>query len=106
MKKRLTVLLLIVLIIINLYQFILYNYSKPLYRDAVPNEEVASQIAEIVLVSVYGDDVLLNKPFEVIYDKKKKVWTVYNSLPNGYLGWGTNVIIRKKDAKVMNIILE
>jgi hypothetical protein len=103
MKKVIKILLVISLLGLNIIQFFIYNYSHNLPIDAVPNEVVAIQIAEAVLIPIYGEDVLLNRPFEVIYDKSMKSWIVIGTLPEGYLGGVSEVVIKKKDGKIMKI---
>jgi hypothetical protein len=103
MKKVMKILLVISLLALNIIQFFIYNYSHNLPIDVVPNEEVAIQIAETVLIPIYGEDVLFNRPFKVINDKSMKSWIVIGTLPEGYLGDVPEIIIRKKDGRIMKI---
>jgi hypothetical protein len=103
MKKVIKILLVIALLGLNIIQFYIYNYSHNLRVEAVPNEEVAIQIAEAVLIPIYGEDVLLNRPFKAIYDKSLKSWIVIGTLPEGYLGGVPEIVIRRKDGRIMKI---
>jgi len=95
-----------VLVAVNVTQFVLN--SNRLFTDAVPNEETASTIAEVVLISVYGDDVQFTKPYSVTYNKVKKAWIVTGNLPEPQEGQLINggvpeIIIRKRDGRIMKI---
>jgi uncharacterized membrane-anchored protein len=88
--------------IINIFQFI-HNYSKLLYKDAIPDEEVAIQYTELVLVSMFDVDLSEYRPFTVEFNKYKQAWVVISTLPEGYLGKPSVFVIRKKDGKIMKI---
>jgi hypothetical protein len=74
--------------------------------EAVPNEEVAIQIAEVILESSFKIEPSSSNQYNVTYDKRKKTWTVLLPLPEESLGWECKLVIRKKDARIMEIILE
>jgi hypothetical protein len=91
------------LFIVNVFQFVWYNYSNRLPFVVVPDEAAALRIAESVLVSVYGDGVFVTKPFKVTYHDSDKTWHIIGSLPRNSVGGVPEIIIRKTDAKVMFI---
>jgi hypothetical protein len=90
----------------NIAQLI-WNNGR-LFVDAVPNEETALIIAEAILISAYGGDVLFTKPFCATYDKFRKAWIVTGKLPEPPEGQFINggvpeIVIRKRDGKIMKI---
>ena len=101
--KKILLGVIIILLFINILQFISYNFSKQLPKDAVPNQEVAIKIAEAVLVSVYSEGILLSKPFVVKYNEVSKAWVVRGTIPEGDLGSPPKIIIRKNDGKILDI---
>ena len=104
MKKRTIALCCVMAVLLagNILQFALNNTSR-LLVVAVPDEETALKIAEAVLLSTYGDDVLSEKPFIAAFDESKKAWIVTGSLPDGYVGGVPEIVIRKSDAKILKI---
>ena len=72
-------------------------------RNAVPDEETALNIAEAVLVSVYGEDVLSSKPFNVAFDESNQVWIIKGSLPEGTNGGVPEIVIKKHDGTILKI---
>ena len=102
-----------ILLIVNVFQF-LNNYSGDEIpnrgikwglssKDAVPDEETALKIAEAVLVSVYGEDVLSSKPFNVTFDESNQVWIIKGSLPEGDEGDVPEIVIKKRDGTILKI---
>jgi hypothetical protein len=55
------------------------------------------------LVSVYGEEVLSNKPFNVTYNNFRKVWIITGSLPEGFDGDIPEIVIRKHDGMILKI---
>lgn len=92
-----------VLLILNIYQFSLHGFSGRLSVVAVPDEKTAVGIAETVLLSVYGEDVLDKKPFHATFNTTKKEWIITSSLPEGYVGGVPEIVIRQSDGKIMKI---
>ena len=103
-KSRVFVLYCIIAILLvgNIFQFVCNN-TNHLSVVAVPDEETALKIAESVLVSVYGDDVLLKNPFNATFDDSRRVWVIVGSLPEGYVGGVPEIVIRKSDGKIIKI---
>lgn len=114
MKKKTIALCLIIVILLagNAFQF-WNSHSKYLFtdeyndylsfHDAVPDEETALKIAEAILISVYGEDVLSKKPFNVTYNSFRKVWIVVGTLPEGDEGAVPEIVIRKSDGMILKI---
>jgi hypothetical protein len=114
MKKKTIVLCLIILILLagSVFQF-WSSHSKYLltdeyndylsFYDAVPDEETALLIAEAVLVSVYGEEVLSKKPFNITYNNFRKAWIIVGTLPEGEEGDVPKIAIRKSDGMIMKI---
>ncbi|MDA3842813.1 MAG: YbbC/YhhH family protein [Candidatus Kapabacteria bacterium] len=74
-------------------------------RSYVPDKETASKIAEIILLSVYGEQVNKQKPFKVTCENDS-VWSINGVLPEpkeGYMNIGgvAHIRIRKKDCKIL-----
>lgn len=69
----------------------------------VPNPETAIQIAEAVLIPIYGkEQIESERPF--VANLHGDIWTVAGSLPEGWLGGVAEVEIRKSDGNVMRVI--
>ena len=94
----------------NIFQMV-WN-SSLFYFDAVPDEETAKKITEVVLKSMYGEDYFalggLYTTMETSFDAIRRAWIVrevFPEFPEGYLVLGTvlEVVIRMKDAKIMSI---
>ena len=102
-NKMICYILIVILLLGNIVQFYLHNYSKRLFIDAVPDEKTAIQIAESVLVAVYGNDVLNERPFNVLIDKKRGVWFISGTLPDDHVGGVAEITIRIRDGKIMRI---
>ena len=77
------------------------NYRP--HTGYVPNPETAVQIAEAVLLPIYGkEQVESERPF--VANLNGDIWTVEGSLPDGWLGGVAEVDIRKSDGKIMRLI--
>lgn len=77
-----------------------YKYNYPL----VPNEETAAKIAEIVWVSIYGEKIYNQKPYCVNLIKDS-IWVVNGSVPAGGYGENAYIEIRKKDGKILKVLM-
>lgn len=84
------------------------NSSTKVYDFAdgfIPDEKTAAKVAEAILPSFYGDDVLDEKPFSVklVGDT---VWVVDGSLSSGKNsnGGAAHIEMRKKDGAILKII--
>jgi hypothetical protein len=71
-------------------------------QGCVPNEEVATNVAQALLKSVYGDGLDNQRPFraELLGDS---VWAVAGSRPKGVIGGVAYIEIRKSDASVVGM---
>lgn len=75
----------------------------------VPNEEVAIKIAEIILVYIYGEDVIINRPFIAELIDDGTIWYIKGTFPHenepGYWGGGVPYIkIAKSDGRIIGFI--
>ena len=68
----------------------------------VPDSKTAVQIAQIILVNVYGEKVLKKRPFIAVL--KEGVWIVDGSLEKGMDGGVPHIEIQKSDGKIINVI--
>ena len=102
-EKRMIILYCIIAILLagNIFQFV-WNNTSQLSVDAVPDEETALKIAEAVLVSAYGNNVL-SDPLKVAFNEAIQVWCVYGTLPEGYVGGVPEIYIQKSDGKILKI---
>ena len=78
-----------------------YNFTD----GFIPDERVATKVAEAILPSFYGNDVLNERPFSVklVGDT---VWLVDRTLASGKStnGGTAHVEIRKKDGTILKMI--
>ncbi len=84
--------------------------SNPLYKkDVVPNAWIAAKIAEAVLLPIYGDIIIAQKPFkcELLQDS---IWyvqgdghTIMTEKSLFYIDFVGQVYIQKKDGKILRI---
>jgi len=68
----------------------------------VPDSTTAIQIAQILFVRVYGEQVLKKKPF-IATLKNGETWIVEGSLDEGMDGGVPHVEIQKSDGKIINL---
>jgi hypothetical protein len=76
-------------------------------RDTVNidlDEQSAVQIAEVVLVRVYGKKVLGQRPWNVT--KGESAFKIVGSLPKGWDGGVASIEINRRNAQVISIIHE
>lgn len=95
--------MIIILLLVNILQYHINNNYRPLPSDAVPNEVIAKQIADVIQVSVLKTDPTKLMNSEVTYDKMRKVWVVIIKIPELGFGSDCKIVIRKKDAKIMEV---
>ena len=110
MKYKMVILCCIIVFLLfgNGFQFVWNNYANRLPVDAVPNEVTALEIGKAVLMSVslgYDVDTLDERSFDVTFNNRQNVWIITSSLPDGYLGGVSEIIIRKSDGKIIKIYL-
>lgn len=83
----------------------LMNFCEASEKSLVPSKKVAAEIAEAVLVPIYGHDVLKQRPFEVT--ESSDYWLVDGVLrapPTEVAVGGTvHIEIRKKDGLLKNV---
>jgi len=69
----------------------------------VPNETTAIKIAIAVLIPIYGDEILNNKPYKI--KLKGGVWYIEGSLPANFtLGGVPYIEIQKSDGKILKVM--
>lgn len=68
----------------------------------VPNAETAIKIAEAILVPIYGERVLDNRPF--VAKLEDGVWYVEGTLPIECVGGVPYVELQKSDCKILSVI--
>lgn len=72
--------------------------------DYVPNEKVASQIADVILTSIYGEDVIgKQKPFTVMLSNDS-VWVVRGTQKKIEIGGVAYIEISKRDCRILKVI--
>ena len=69
-------------------------------RELIDDKETAIKIAEVILVSVYGNTIYENKPFKARSIKNNTVWMVKGTLKYD-VGGVPFIEIQKKDCKVI-----
>lgn len=81
--------------------------SQAADKNLVPTELVATQIAEAVLVPIYGKDVLKQRPFKV--RDENGYWIIDGVLKTTkpgtvVIGGVAHIEIRKRDGSIQNVI--
>lgn len=84
--------------------------NNPEYKkDVVPNAWIAAKIAEAVLLPIYGDRIIAQKPFkcELLQDSiwyvKGDSHTILTEKSLSYIDFVGQVYIQKKDGKILRI---
>ena len=82
------------------------NYTELVENGFVPDEETAGKIADIILCKIYGEEVLLKKPYQIklIGD----TWYIEGTLKNDKfesLSFGgiPYIKIRKSDGAILGV---
>jgi hypothetical protein len=75
-------------------------------KGVLPNEESAIKVAETILVNVYGEKVLEERPFKAKLDGETWIITGTFHCPQGSVckGGVAHIEISKKDGKVRSVI--
>ena len=97
------------IILLGLTSFIVINKGDQNMVDKwipsqgfVPNEFVARQIAEAVLLPIYGEGVLEQKPFNVRLIKDS-IWGVEGVQKEVSIGGVAYIEIQKSDCKILKV---
>jgi len=103
MSKYLFIGIIVILFSFNIVQLYGNHIKYRLPKDMVPNEQTARAIAYNVLLAGHDDDdkEKVLDSYNVTYLPQKKAWLVHKSIPEGYLGGGFEIVIRKNDGKIM-----
>ena len=87
-------------ILISAFLFSFNSYTQAL--TVVPTAKIAEQLADVVLPSIYGKQVLEQKPYKI--SDKGDYWYIDGQLPKKYvLGGSIHCEIRKSDGSFKNI---
>ena len=82
-----------------------YNLSANALQNSdlelVKDEKIAVEIAEIVLINVYGKEIKEKFPLIVNFDSEFNVWILEGQLKKGTFGGIPYVVIKKKDGQVV-----
>ncbi len=82
------------------------NYHNEVKRknelDFVPNKYVASQVAEVILVSIYGDDILNQMPFNVTIESDS-IWVVKGVRTPPELRGEATIKINKRTCEIIDV---
>ncbi len=70
--------------------------------DYVPNEKVARQVAEVILISIYGQEIKKQKPFNVKL-QGDSLWIITGVQKKVEIGGVAYIEIQKKDCKILNV---
>jgi hypothetical protein len=76
--------------------------NKAAFEGFVPNKAVARQIAEAILLPIYGDEILNQKPFEVSL-LKDSIWVVTGIQKEVSIGGVVYMEIQKSDCKILKV---
>jgi len=108
MKNKVTISIIIVLILVNIFQLI-WNYleSKPAW-NAIPTEEAALEVGKALINSVYGKSIYDDYDYTVIYCEKRDAWYVSKSLQYNnntliIVGAASGVLFRRSDGKLLEV---
>jgi hypothetical protein len=106
--KKISLLLLVVFVSIFFAQYNLYAQKQkniiagyiPI-NGFVPNKETAIKIALAVWLPIYGNVIYREKPYTA--ELKGEVWVVEGSLKKGEVGGVAQIVIQKKDGKIIRV---
>ena len=70
----------------------------------VSNEETAAKIAEAVWLSIYGERIYNQRPYNVNLFKDS-IWIVNGYVPLGTHGENAYIEIRKKDGRILRVFM-
>ena len=95
-----TALLLICTSLTSAKDNIRWLFNRP--GGLVPDKKAAINIAEAILFPIYGEKNVRNeRPYQVSLNNGK--WTVEGTLPRGFVGGVFHIVIRQRDACVVEI---
>jgi hypothetical protein len=92
----------IVLFVINFTSSSQTQTTQISYTDYVKNEKVAEQIAEIILISIYGDEIKNQKPF-ITKLQGDSIWVISGVQKEVEVGGVAYIEIRKSDCKILKV---
>ena len=74
--------------------------ADPIRNGIVANEEVALRLAEVVWLSIYGDEIYDHKPFKA--KLQDSIWVVDGTV-HAKLGGAPHIVLQKKDGKIIDV---
>ena len=103
--KKIVILAIIILLLLNIGQLLYSSFSNRLYIVAVPNEETAIEVGKAVLMAKYGEGILNQEPFSVRYTRILGYWTVSGTRSDGASleGRVVSVTISKNDGRILRM---
>lgn len=69
----------------------------------LPDEQTAIRVAEIILVRIYGREILDRRPF-VAHLVNGETWYIKGSVPGGADGGVPYLVMRKKDGMILKVM--
>lgn len=90
------------LAIVNL---VVIGFTQSLQKsqpDYVPNKETAIKIAEVILIPIYGEEILNKRPFSAKLINNE-VWRVEGTMMLDELGGVPVIEIQKSDCKILSV---
>lgn len=88
---------------VNDYQYYIDNFSTEENLGSISDVEDAIMKAETIWIKMYGKRVKKEKPYQVFYDEKNKIWLIQGSLQSNMMGGGANILIEDSTGKVLAI---
>lgn len=89
--------------------------DEPYYLQAIqdfPSDKLLGEIttaknakekASSEWIKLFGEKVKNEKPYKVLYDEQNEIWLVKGSLPKGWKGGVSYILIQKSDGKILAI---
>lgn len=88
---------------INDYQYYIDNCPTNKNLGSIYDAEDAIAKAETIWIEMYGKRIKQEKPYQVFYDEKEKVWLIHGSLRSNMMGGVSNILIENDTGKVLAI---
>ncbi len=88
---------------LNDYQHYIDNFPSEEELGSVIDSKDAIKKAELIWINMYGEIIKKEKPYQVFYDEKKKVWLIRGTLKADIKGGVANILIQNKNGKVLAV---
>jgi hypothetical protein len=79
------------------------DFPSNKFLGEILTAEEAKQKAVEEWVSLFGDKIKDEKPYQVFFDEKNDIWLVKGFLPKGWKGGVAYILIQKSDGKILAI---